>query len=427
MDNIKDIKPILDTHMKFIKYTSDLSESIYRCPICGDSKKHHFKGHFYINNETGEYFCFKCGTKGKHIERLLLKSKRFNLSPSERQTLIKHLIYNSKKDIFNKKTLDNLSESQLNKELSKIMLQYEIEDYIENDKKLNRLQERHEKIINGIKKLSNSVKDTFGYNYLIQYLTTRLHGDKELVEYLIDNNIIFPLIIDNETRVKYLKPNKLFNTSNLQLFFNYNTLNFIDNKSLLYYQYGHYMVRNLITSKKKKNKFNKTTNKDIPKYIKYTLYDDVLMSSRSFMIMDNNINNINDVNTIVITEGVFDVLNFYRLVKDSDTFTDYILMTQEGKMLSKFLKMFLDTYKYNLDLIIYIPDKDVTYSERITLLRQIHSVVGNDILIYIGMLQDRYKDVGEIESLKDIKLIKSENYQMTNFNKLDILKKRFRK
>ncbi|RJX20142.1 MAG: DUF3854 domain-containing protein [Desulforudis sp.] len=39
-------------------------ERIFRCPFCGDSRKHPDKGHFYLNAATGHWKCHRCGEEG---------------------------------------------------------------------------------------------------------------------------------------------------------------------------------------------------------------------------------------------------------------------------------------------------------------------------------------------------------------------------
>lgn len=39
-------------------------EQIYRCPFCGDSRKHPYKGHLYLNPRSGKYWCARCWTGG---------------------------------------------------------------------------------------------------------------------------------------------------------------------------------------------------------------------------------------------------------------------------------------------------------------------------------------------------------------------------
>lgn len=42
-------------------------ERIFRCPFCGDSRKHADKGHFYLNVREGAWQCHRCGEKGNLV------------------------------------------------------------------------------------------------------------------------------------------------------------------------------------------------------------------------------------------------------------------------------------------------------------------------------------------------------------------------
>lgn len=42
--------------------TRNNSEIVFRCPICGDSKKNKLKKRGYFYRKTGSYYCFNCGT-----------------------------------------------------------------------------------------------------------------------------------------------------------------------------------------------------------------------------------------------------------------------------------------------------------------------------------------------------------------------------
>ena len=38
------------------------SEIVFRCPLCGDSKKNKLKKRGYFYRRTGSFYCFNCGT-----------------------------------------------------------------------------------------------------------------------------------------------------------------------------------------------------------------------------------------------------------------------------------------------------------------------------------------------------------------------------
>ena len=65
---------MLKSKLKVCYLTSKKDEIVVRCPFCGDSKKTAYKGHFYIQNKAPyKYFCQKCTSRGILTETVLRK------------------------------------------------------------------------------------------------------------------------------------------------------------------------------------------------------------------------------------------------------------------------------------------------------------------------------------------------------------------
>ncbi len=86
MSNFMELRETLTKSLLTIKgstYTSGKSEILFRCPYCGDSKKHSTSKHFYVKiphveGDLPVYYCHLCNTKG------VLSSKTLNAWLDER-------------------------------------------------------------------------------------------------------------------------------------------------------------------------------------------------------------------------------------------------------------------------------------------------------------------------------------------------------
>ncbi len=355
---------IISKYISFIKKTST-NELIFRCPICGDSKKE-YNGHLYVEEESLNYICFKCGIKGKSIIQLLINlinENSIECDINDKRYLNKYLI---------KIVSDNLVKSNIEKEKFEIMEEVIIEEHIE------------EEMIEYLTK-KRSMEEQFVIDSMyIPYLQKRFKGIEFFLKELIETNRLY-LYYSKEIRYnKNYKPSTLLN----RLYFNLGN--------------GIFMSREIDKELEKDTKFKK--------YVFYT------PKNSKVKIPPFILNNNKEINTLYLVEGVFDCIKLFCFIKDD---VDNVgVMSLNGKFVTNHIMSIINTYN-NLLNVMYFPDSDVKDNEiEDTINHFKRNIFNKNINLLIGKIDDsRYKDIGEFERkehLKKIIITTSNQYQTKN-------------
>ncbi len=378
-------RPILDVLDKYIKKVKETQtgEIIYRCPVCGDSKKE-YTGHLYVNKESFNYICFKCGVKGKNIVQfvynLIQDGTISEYDVKDEQEMIKY--------IFKKLQRQEKSEKNI-EELEKITLLKQKKD----EEDLIKCISDEELFMNTLKKKRNYQEQFVVDSVLIPYYKQRTVGQENLQRYLVENSKVFFYYSDVQEKIESYSPSILLNR--------------------IYFNHG-----NSVYTQRKISDFIEGEDKDSKRYLFYHSKSSKKMYPFIIQLIDDS-----EVYAVYLTEGIFDSIKLHSFLSyETQNFATYTL---NGKILHEdLLEMLKSKYK-NLNKIVLILDRDVLEKDiKASILKFNNIFDSNKTELLIGTIQDsEIKDIGEMinkDQLKVIKLESQNNYELSDiFIKLD--------
>ncbi len=377
--------PILDILGKYIKKVKETQtgEIIYRCPICGDSKKE-YTGHLYVNKESFNYICFKCGVKGKNIVQfvynLIQDGTISEYDVKDEQEMLKY--------IFKKLQRQEKSEKNI-EELEKITLLKQKKD----EEDLIKCISDEELFMNTLKKKRNYQEQFVIDSVIIPYYKQRTVGQENLQRYLVENNKVFFYYSDVKEKIESYSPSILLNR--------------------IYFNHG-----NSFYSQRKISEFMEGEDKDSKRYLIYHSKSSKKMNPFIIQLIDDS-----EVYAVYLTEGTFDSIKLHSFLSyETQNFATYTL---NGKILHEDLLEILKSKYKNLNKIVLILDRDVLEKDiKASILKFNNIFDSNKTELLIGTIQDsEIKDIGEMinkDQLKVIKLESQNNYELSDiFIKLD--------
>lgn len=377
--------PILDILGKYIKKVKETQtgEIIYRCPICGDSKKE-YTGHLYVNKESFNYICFKCGVKGKNIVQFVYNLIQDGTIPEydvkDEQEMLKYIFKKLQRQEKSEKNIEELQKITLLKQKK------EEEDLIKciSDEEL---------FMNTLKKKRNYQEQFVIDSVIIPYYKQRTVGQENLQRYLVENNKVFFYYSDVKEKIESYSPSILLNR--------------------IYFNHG-----NSFYSQRKISEFMEGEDKDSKRYLLYHSKSSKKMNPFIIQLIDDS-----DVYAVYLTEGIFDSIKLHSFLSyETQNFATYTL---NGKILHEELLEILKSKYKNLNKIVLILDRDVLEKDiKASILKFNNIFDSNKTELLIGTIQDsEIKDIGEMiakEQLKSIKLDNQNNYELSDiFIKLD--------
>lgn len=316
----------LKNNIKLCNLTTDKSETVIRCPYCGDSNNLNH-AHLYINNQPPfKYYCQKCSTSG-------------------------------------------IIDSKFLRELN--LYDPELIQYTNNSK--------NEYIKNLNKKYGNNFKTIFKKEFdLLPNQYTKLELNK--LKYF---NTRLGINVDNE---ELLKKYKII--LNLKDFFDNNNLTmnkyYKDNLNKLNNYYIGFLLNdnNMIC-------FRNITDLNIERYINKKIYSENLFQSRKFYTIGNNIDLSNSIFNIYLTEGIFDIIGVYNHIYNCKENSNDLFISCNGKSYNFVLKYLESLSILNCEINIY-SDKDVSINKLKQLTNHNRLIKFNGANVYYNTLEKDY-------------------------------------
>jgi len=349
-----DLRTLLQRHLEFIREYD--TEYLCRCPICGDSQKHKYgHGHFYVNKETGVYYCHRCNASGNIYSYLL---KYANLDMYEKKEILQYMINNTSIISTNNKQIE----------------QYNNKNII-TDKLLNKNANKYLTNLDIFKKMN-------------AYLLERLQNiDIEFIKQRLLFKLIYPFYSDTLQEYPSYNPSKLPNRLYIQHFnYVFSARKVPDIPDTPQFEYtGKYIF---------------VKPKELKSIYPFVMYDCL------------------PIYNIYIVEGVFDAIKlFYFLSFEEQNYI--VFTTNGKQISSTLRLMLLDLFsQYAINKLVWIPDMDVEHNTILDSIEKLKSSIQNTFTqyftIYIGRLS-KYKDIGDmtdLSCLKDITLYKYEKFKL---------------
>lgn len=302
--------------------TTDQSETVIRCPYCGDSIKEHH-AHLYIhNNPPFKYFCQKCSTTG-------IVDSKFLRDVS----------------LYDPDIVDFVSESKSNylKDLNKKYGNNFLEIF---NKEFDILPNQYTKIeINKLKYINNRLGININNNDMIKKYKIILN----LKDFFENND---------------LQMNKFYKTNIKKLQNNYVGFLLNDNNMIC---------------------FRNIKEDDNERYINKKIYSENIFQSRKFYSIGNTIDLSNRTYNIVLTEGIFDILGVYNHIYNCNQNNNDIFISCNGKSYNFVLNYLQSLSILNTDIKIY-SDNDVTKEKMMDLVKYNKLIKLNGATVYYNLL-----------------------------------------
>lgn len=319
----------LRPQLRLCKLTTDQSETLIRCPYCGDSLREDH-AHFYINNKPPfKYYCQKCTTSGIVDNKFLNRLK----------------VYDS-----------------------------EIINYVKQTKK------------EYIKSLNKKYGDDFLHKFDKPFDVLPDHFDRpeKLKLKYIEKRL--GITIDTEESLSKYKI-----ILNLQDFFNKNNLKMNEfykkNLKMLQNKYVGFLLNdnNMITFRH--ISYNENNNE--MRYINKKIYSEHVFQSRKFYTISNTIDLSRSIYNIYLAEGIFDIMGIHNHIYDCKQEPNDIFVACCGKSYDFVLNYLQSLGILNCDINIY-SDKDVNKESMLKLIHNNNLTKYNGAILYYNQLGKDY-------------------------------------
>lgn len=313
-------------NLRLCNLTTDKSETLIRCPYCGDSNNENH-AHMYINNiPPYKYFCQKCSTTGIVDNKFL---RDVNLYDPE---IVNHVTNSKNKYIkdLNKKYGNNFLEI-FNKEF----------DLLPNDFGKKEIQK---------------------LNYINNRLGIKITNEELISKYKIILNIKDFFENNNLEMNKFYKENinKLQN----------NYVGFLLNDN------------NMIC-------FRDITGKSEMRYINKKIYSENIFQSRKFYTIGNTIDLSKETYNIYLTEGIFDILGVFNHIYNCNQQNNDLFISCNGKSYNFVLKYLQSLGILNCNIFIY-SDNDVPIKKIENLVKYNYLTKFNGASLYYNTIEKDY-------------------------------------
>ncbi len=290
---------VLKRNLHVCRYENNYArnEVMIRCPYCGDSIKDPSHAHFYIENKPPyRYECKRCSTSGIITEEVMR-----DLGFYDPEFVI--MIVEGKKAI-----------------------QSELSSSTSTTKRFNDRQHRITKTI--IPPLIGDEMEEANFNYLSTRLGVKVDYDDYAKLKIVSNFAKF-YEVNNLGNIAY---DKYINAK----------LDIFDTKYLGFLSYD----RRFITFRSRVND---------PKLRRYEIINIYKSSfnNRKFYTMGTRINTLNPNFTLIISEGVIDILSVYYNIYNQESKENYVFAAVNGAGYRNVIMNFLRLGFLNLELIIY--------------------------------------------------------------------------
>ncbi len=383
---------------------------ICRCPYCGDSSKHHNKGHLYIAKDKPVFHCVRCDSSG-HISRLLIDLDI--ISDPNLFNVFRSVISHTKKDTYSFDKDNRLSEIKKTnrkhlykiKKCSNAILDYAIDKYIKQkytiynfDYKL-RYVKQVRPIISQFP-ISDSKIDHHSLDYQIlskliwnvgSFIRHNIAILKSYDRSILNNRIVKRILSDD---AYYDKINRY-------------TIGFLSHL-------GYTLVIRSLDPSKTRFRYTSITWKpfyqsiiqyadNLSRYRNLSKYNPYLLRSRDwFILRSDNINKLISNNTIfplrqillVLAEGIFDIIGLAKMFESEflKRGFDHIIYIASGKSYKQaiqWIRTFL-TIPIISNIAIYF-DNDTSTGFQTSLIKHIQKAnICTDIDGYKPIIQ--FKD-----------------------------------
>lgn len=366
----KEVEQILKKYLFFVNDTGN--ELIFKCPLHPDSFKHPDdpkKGHFYINKDNYNQHCFLCGYSTKDVRNTLLNPKIMNIDNNDKRILIQSILKDNN-----------------NKEIE------EVQEEVIDDKDQN---EQYEEVKNTLIQVHNNTIKHYYPRIFINYISSR-GLEFQLIKKLIKKEKLYFIHNENRIKINHYSPSFLLNDDCLA--FNYY------NEQLPFKLHNYSFICRRVFSKQ------------IPRYLNYK--NDIIDKMGNFStysIMEYQ--DRNEVESIFIVEGIFDQLKLYQLLKYD---RKSVIIQMNGKNIQR-LKEWI-SYLPMVKNIYIIYDKDVRKIEKLKSVSKLISILNKEVMIYIGN-HTKFKDIGEMNDVDDLKTIKFFSWDQFKINQDIIMEK----
>lgn len=316
----------LKKNLKLCNISTDKSETIVRCPYCGDSMNLNH-AHLYINNNPPyKYFCQKCSVTG----------------------------------IVDTKFLRDLS-----------LYDPEIMDHVTKSK-TKYMKDLNKKYGNNFLEIFNKEFDVLPNNF----------GKKEIQKLKYINNRLGITINDESLVQKY----KII--LNLEDFFENNELTmnkfYKDNLTKLQNNYVGFLLNdnNMIC-------FRDITSKQEMRYINKKIYSENLFQSRKFYTIGNTIDLSQEVYNLYLTEGIFDILGVFNHIYKCKQDSNDLFISCNGKSYNFVLKYLQSLGILNCNVNIF-SDNDVSKEKMVNMIKYNYITKFNGAMLYYNTIGKDY-------------------------------------
>lgn len=292
----------LKDKLRVCKTTVNKSETIVRCPYCGDSLNNAKDAHFYINNYAPfKFYCQKCNVTGLFSDSVLIHMGLFN--------------------------------AELSSKLSKCIVDYKInlnkrygstfESYFSDKKNLDILPNQY------------NAKEIRKIDYINGRLGIDISSNNDIEKYKIILNLTDFL---NNNGVPY-KNNKT--PEELR------KIDVIDD---------HYV--GFLLTDKNMIVFRNINSGEEERYCNFKVYNETYNISKKFYVISNDIDLSSNVFNLYLTEGIFDIIGVYNHIYNQQMKSNDIFIGCKGKSYNFVINSLKDIGILNCNINIY-SDSDV--------------------------------------------------------------------
>jgi len=333
MDKHEILKNILSKNF-IVSQRSNEKEILIKCPYCGDKNDdHHIKtGHFhmYINIDNGSYHCFLCNKSGHNIQQFIKENK--NKFTNRDIIILSKLYYFNNLD-YNKDKIYIINKLEDNKDIK-----------------------------NYINYFYNTFLTNKGLEYLYKRIYIKENDNKEYLQYLIQNKIIFPFFINK--KVKMCKKVKE---------------SFI--KIIKYNKHGYLIPFTLNIGFQLHFKNNN---------LRYITFSDKNKLLSNMLLLKND-----KSNNLYIVEGIFDGLKLWNILNKKD---NVLITFGKSNISSIILLLKYIQFDYRYLNFIFAFDNDINYNEYLKIIKRFKYGYSFNNIKILKIINKDIKDIGEIIS-----------------------------